>query len=267
MFSRAEYRRVIAWPERIRREAPFLASVFGNAAELGLPLRLLDIGCGSGEHAHHFAELGWTAVGIDISEAMIESAQEIAGPTEAGGSARYEQRDGADSAGLEECPFGGALFLGNGAAFLPDRAALDGLFRGVAAALAPGAPLLLQTLNYHRIQSAPVRALPVNVRPLPEEDGGGEVVLIRILDPGRSEEFVEFYPISLHLVPNADPDGEPTVTVRNAKQLRHRAWKRADFEASLAAAGFGEVEWFGGMKREPFVPEESHDLVFRATRS
>jgi SAM-dependent methyltransferase len=267
MFSRSEYRKVIAWPDRIRREAPFLDSVFGDATGRELPRSLLDVGCGSGEHARHFAERGWTAVGIDVSEAMIESAQEIAGPTEAGGSARYEQRDAADADGLVECPFGGALFLGNGAAFLPDRATLDRVFRGIAGALAPGASLLLQTLNYERIQRTPVRALPVNVRPLPEEDGGGEIVLIRLLDPGRSEDFVDFYPVTLHLLPSTDPEGEPTVTVRNARQLRHRAWKQADFEASLAAAGFGDVEWFGGMKREPFVPETSHDLVFRAIRA
>ena len=267
MFSRSEYRKVIAWPDRIRREAPFLESVFGGAAARGLPRSILDVGCGSGEHARHFAELGWTAVGVDTSEAMIESAREIAGATATGGSARYEQRDGAAVAGLEECPFGGALFLGNGAAFLPDHAALDGMFAGIAAALAPGAALLLQTLNYERIQRATVRALPVNVRPLPEEDGGGDVVLIRVLDPRGSDEFVKFFPISLHLVPNENPDGEPTVTVRNVKQLRHRAWKRADFEKSLGAAGFGDFEWFGGMRREPFVPETSHDLVFRATRT
>ena len=121
-------------------------------------------------------------------------------------------------------------------------------------------------MTNERIQRTPVRALPVNVRPIPEEEGGGEVVLIRVLDPRSSDEFVEFYPISLHLLPNADPDGAPTVTVRNAKQLRHRAWKQPDLEASLGSAGFTDIEWFGGMKREPFVLLDSHDLVLHARR-
>ena len=75
------------------------------------------------------------------------------------------------SAGPGVALLGSALFLGNGAAFLPDRSALDGLFRGVAADLSPGASLLLQPLNYARI-----RALPVDAQGLdPGAASGGAV--------------------------------------------------------------------------------------------
>jgi SAM-dependent methyltransferase len=266
-FSRSEYRRLIAWSDRIRREAPFLDRVFGDAAERGLPRRFLDVGCGSGEHARHFAERGWAAVGIDISESMVESAKEIAGETEAGGSVRFELRDAADAAGLPEAPFGGALFVGNGTAFLASREILERAFAAIGAALAPGASLVVQTLNYERIERVPVRALPVNVRPLPEEEGGGEVVLVRVLDPKPGEGVVTFYPISLHLVPAEDGDGPPGVTVRGAKQVTHHAWKLPDFERALAGAGFAPPEVFGGMREEPFDPEISHDLVLHAVRN
>ena len=47
VFSRTEYRRVIAWPERIRREAPFLEWALREA-----PARtILDVGCGTGSLA------------------------------------------------------------------------------------------------------------------------------------------------------------------------------------------------------------------------
>jgi SAM-dependent methyltransferase len=258
---------VIAWTERIRREAPFLASVFGDVDSRGLPRRLLDVGCGSGEHAKHFAELGWMAVGVDLSESMIESATEIAGETPTGGSVRFEQRDAATSGELPEVPFGGAIFLGNGTAFLTTREELDASLSGVAAALAPGAALLIQTLNYERIEREPVRSLPVNVRPLPEEEGGGEIVWVRILSPSPESGIVEMFPITLELRRSDDPDETPPeVAIRGVKQIRHRAWKRPDFEDALAAAGFEAVEFRGGMREEPFEPLSSHDLVVLARR-
>ena len=89
-------------------------------------------------------------------------------------------------------------------------------------------------------------------------------------EQGNGTKFfvVDFEPVNAcsNPVPNADPDGAPTVTVRNAKQLRHRAWKQPDLEASLGSAGFTDIEWFGGMKREPFVLLDSHDLVLHARR-
>jgi SAM-dependent methyltransferase len=39
------------------------------------PGRLLDVGCGTGAHTAAFAELGWTVVGTDVSEAMLGYAR------------------------------------------------------------------------------------------------------------------------------------------------------------------------------------------------
>ena len=51
---------LIAWPARIRRESPFL-----EAALADLPDRsVADLGCGTGEHARHFAALGFRGLGV-----------------------------------------------------------------------------------------------------------------------------------------------------------------------------------------------------------
>jgi SAM-dependent methyltransferase len=258
LWSRTEYRRVIAWPERIRREAPFLDAVTRAA-----PFRkLLDVGCGSGEHTRHFAELGWHAVGIDVSERMMEEAKALAGTTPAGGTARFELRPAAEAAKLPEAPFGAAICLGNTLAFLETESDVRGLLGGVAGALAPGAPFLVQMLNYERIVSLPVRALPVNVRPMPEEEGEGEIVFLRVLRP-RADGDVDFYPITLELVPG---DEEPEVRVRSAKHVVHHAWTRAILEPALAAAGFEQLHLFGGMSETPWSREESPDLVLRCVK-
>jgi SAM-dependent methyltransferase len=257
VFSRSEYRRVIAWPERIRREAPFLERMLSPA-----PSRtLLDVGCGTGEHARHFAEEGWRAVGIDVAGSMISQAQDHAGETASGGSARFELRDAAEAAALPEAPFGAALCLGNTLAFVEEGRALGRFLRGIAAALSPGGILLLQMLNYERIESVPVRALPVNVRPIPEEEGGGEIVFVRVFAP-RSDGTLAFFPITLALRPGR----EPLVEVKSAREATHRPWKRAELIAELQGAGFGEVRAFGGMSEIPYEAATSPDLVLRARR-
>jgi hypothetical protein len=42
-YSRVDYRRMVAWPERLRREGPFFEEIFRDASQR----RLLDLGCGT----------------------------------------------------------------------------------------------------------------------------------------------------------------------------------------------------------------------------
>jgi SAM-dependent methyltransferase len=257
LFSRTEYRRVIAWPERIRREAPFFERCLGAR-----PGKLLDVGCGTGEHARHFAELGWHVVGLDVAERMIEQAQDYAGPTAAGGSTRFEQRDASEAAALGEAPFDAAIAIGNTFAFLDDEGALDRLLRGVSDALAPNAPFLVQLLNYERIVTGEVRALGVTVRPLPEEEGEGDIVFVRVFRP-RDDGALDFFPITL----TVQPDADPPVALRSAKRGRHTPWLSARLLPAFERAGFDRVQTFGTMADVPFDAESSPDLVLLARRS
>lgn len=257
LFSRAEYRRVIAWPERIRREAPFLEGIFADAPSRSL----LDVGCGTGEHARHFAEQGWQVVGIDISEKMIEDAKDHTGDTEAGGSARFELREAAEAATLPGTRFGAALSIGNTFAFIEDEASLGRFLTGVAGALQSGAPFLVQLLNYERIEQGNIRTLGVNVQPLPEDEGPGDIVWLRVFRP-RSDGSLGFYSITLTVTPGE----EPPATVRQAREGTHHPWKRPQLEAAFAAAGFRDLRILGGMGDVPYDATASHDLVIVARR-
>lgn len=249
-FSRANYRALIAWPERLRREGPFLEQFLA-----GLPDRsVLDVGCGSGEHSRHLAALDFRVTGLDRSPAMIESASEAPLPP----NLRFVTGDLLDAGRLiTEC-FGGALCLGN---MLPFLAGPDELRRAIAVLagrLVPGGRLLFQLLNYERLRARNERALPINFRP----GDDGEIVFVRLMQ-FESDNRVLFFPTTLELQPGAD---DPVRVVRSKRAELH-TWTRADLEPALAAAGFESIRWFGTMTGEPFAPMESPDLVGQAVRS
>jgi ubiquinone/menaquinone biosynthesis C-methylase UbiE len=59
-----------------------------DALSLQPGMRVLDVGCGPGRHAHALAQRGMDVVGIDISDTFIELAREAPGPTFIRGDAR-----------------------------------------------------------------------------------------------------------------------------------------------------------------------------------
>lgn len=56
-----------------RGEVDYVLGLVDAAAQPGL--RILDLGCGTGAHAVHFAERGCTVLGVDLSRGMIERAE------------------------------------------------------------------------------------------------------------------------------------------------------------------------------------------------
>lgn len=55
------------------KECLFIREVFEKYGDLPVN-SLLDLGCGTGSHALHFADMGYTVTGVDISEEMLDIA-------------------------------------------------------------------------------------------------------------------------------------------------------------------------------------------------
>lgn len=245
-YSRLSYRRLIAWPARIEREAPFLREILAGAPSA----RLLDLGCGTGEHARFLSEEGFAVTGVDASETQLAQARE-AGPGPA-----FVKADLAELASAVTGPFGGAIALGNG---LPHLFPVEMVrfLADLAGLLLPSSPVLLQILNYDRILDQRITSLPLNVR----EDDGERVVFLRLMDP-RPDGTVLFNPTTLRWRPGE----EPPVEVVTGKNVVLKGWRRQELEAALETAGFRVEEVFGGMKRETWDPAVSSDTVVLARR-
>lgn len=252
-YHRVDYRRMIAWPARIEREAPFLLSVLESAPAASI----LDLGCGTGEHADFLAGRGLRAVGIDLSEAQIAKAREYEGRHGEAGP-RFVVGDFTELGRHTDERFGAAIWLGNGLPHLEDEP-LAAALAALAERLLPGGVLLLQLLNYQRIRNQGIRHLPLNFRDDPAEPG--EIVFLRLmtLDGPR---HVRFTPMSLALRPGEEPPAE----LKGAREVRLRTWSRDELDAALEAAGFAVREVHGDMTGGPYEPDRSTDLVMVAVR-
>ena len=250
-YSRVDYRRVVAWESRIRREGPFLLRLLADAPDASV----IDLGCGTGEHVAFFAEHGARSVGIDRSPAMIEKARSY----ERTGTGRFLAGDAADAADLlsAESPFGLALCLGNVLPHVPDAAALAALLGAAHDVLRPGGLCLIQLLNYERILAEGARHLPLSFR---AGDDGEEIVFLRLLRP-LPDGSLEFFPTTLVL----DPESEEPVRVQGTKRIRLRPWTRRELAPAFDAAGF-DVRWCGDMVGGAYAAGESTDLVIVGRR-
>ena len=248
-YSRVDYRRLIAWPERIEREWPFLEQVLGS----GPIRRVLDLGSGTGEHARFLAAHGFEVVGVDASDSMLGKATEEPLPD----NLRFVRGDLAEVDSLVEGHFGAAICLGNTLPHLQDEEHLGRAFRAVRVKFLPGAPLLLQIVNYDRVFATRQRQLPTNFRP--GDAPGEEIVFLRLMNP-RPDGTVVFNPTTLLYRPGA----EPPVELVSTRNVLLRGWRREEIERLLEDAGFPRRDFFGGMREEPYDATTSPDLVVLA---
>ena len=248
-YGRIAYRGLIAWPERLEREGPLLQRLLGAAPSR----RLLDLGCGSGEHTRYLKGLGFDVTGVDSSLAQLASARAL------DPEGRYVEAGLTSLAECIEAGQGGAICLGNTLPHLCEAAEVSAFFAGLAGRLLPGAPFLLQLLNYDRILDRGERAFPVVLRP--GEGDGDEVVFLRLMTH-HGDGRLTFTPATLRYRPEAR---EPLELI-TAQTVSLHGWRRAEIEALLKEAGFQVREVLGTMTGEAWSAGSS-DLVVVAVRS
>ena len=145
-----------------------------------------------------------------------------------------------------------AICLGNTLTHLTDPDSLAQLFRGVRKVLLPGAPFILQVLNYERLVRNGQRCLPLTFL----HDDAGDAIFMRVMthQPGGG---VIFTPALLRY----RPDGNPPLEVVTSHNVPLHGWKREELEAALGSGGFLERQVYGTMAENPYDPCESTDVV------
>lgn len=128
------------------RDKPYdkeVAFIHRQLSELGAPAggRVLELACGTGEHAVRLAKLGYAMTATDGSQAMIALARRKAERRRAG--VRFERRD-MQKLRAPKLPFDAALCLFDSIGYVKTDSAIAAVIDGVHKSLRPGGIFVLE---------------------------------------------------------------------------------------------------------------------------
>jgi SAM-dependent methyltransferase len=244
-FSR-DYDRFVNWQRRLDHDLPFLTKELVRAEAQ----RVLDVACGTGWHSIALSQRGYEVVGSDISTRMIERAQQNA--AREGASTRFVRAGfGQLAMRISEC-FGGLLCMGNSLPHVSDAQALRETLLDFAAVLRPRGVLIIQQRNFDQVWTERQRFMPLEAH----MEDGEEWLFFRFYDFREAA-------ITFNMVTVRREEGAWGYQVESTE-----LWPifRDHLVEQLESAGFGDIICYGNLRRVPFDPDRSGNLVVVARR-
>jgi glycine/sarcosine N-methyltransferase len=251
--------------DRLKHEIPDLLRVFSE----NNVKRILDVGCGTGDHVIDLAKRGFDAVGIDRSRIMISEAnkRKKSMPEEAGDQGKFIKAD-LDKIvpKFKKEPFDAVLFLGNTISHNPGR--YRTAIKNASSLLKDKGVMIFQITNFEKVIKTQKRLLSFNFAKLKEE-------------PSKEYAFLEFYD---------EPNRKERTILKTFAILSSSGgrWKSSGVRNSLMAYvvkqdllenlfknGFTKVEFYGSsfdgknwdyLFRKPFNELQSDWLTVIARR-
>jgi len=222
----------VDWPGRLGREMP------GLLKHLGDRRRVLDVGCGTGQHVAALVRAGYDAYGADASEEMLARAVE---------RDRLSLWRLGDPCPLEG-PFDAVVSLGNVWPQLVDPGDVDRALSSIRDLLAPGGLLLIGLKAFAARQKGNDPYLPL----LRREHENRPVFFIRFLEPGDGCV------------------GRFHMVIASGDAAHHREgpvriWSADSLRAYVAARGFVDAVATAGIDGKP-ADAGTEDVFLRAIR-
>jgi len=239
------YDTMIAWEPRLRNELPFFRKVFAEIQAR----RVLDMACGTGQHAIAFAKEGYAVTAVDLSLPMIEQAR--ANAVKAGVDVHLAVAGFGQARRLIGQGFDAVTCLGNSLPHLIKRLELVAFLKDMRAVLRPGGILVIQNRNYDRVWARKIRFMPVDARVI----GGREALFLRFMDFHR--KTLTFNILQLFK--------EDTRWQCRVDSTRLRPIFRRELEEDLRKAGFRNMTFYGDYQSDEWR-EEAEDTIALAWR-
>lgn len=240
-----KYELMITFPQRIERERPFFKTIFDKFHVS----RVLDAGCGTGNHAIEFSKWGLDVVGCDISLQMIERAKLNARTEQA--SVEFKVAAFQELTKKLSGNFDAIVCIGNNLPLVLDEADLRLTLQNMHQILSEDGVCIVQNQNYDRILKKQHRFLPLKVAM--QEDK--EFLFFRMLDLHED-------PLKFHIVTFLrEKGGAWTYSVQSSKL---RPWRKSQLETTLFEVGFQKLEFFGSYTFSQYEAATSTDLIIIA---
>lgn len=168
------------YPHRDEKEAAAGVRLFRERADPGAGARVLDLACGAGRHVARLVEAGYSAVGMDLSAALLEEA-----------ASRRGLRDRLVRGDMRTLPFGDARFEAvvsffTSFGYFTTREEDVEVVREIRRVLVPGGRFLIDYLNARRVRD---RLVPRSE----SEAEGRRVVQTRWLEGDKVVKRIEIH--------------------------------------------------------------------------
>jgi SAM-dependent methyltransferase len=235
------YSSMVNWPKRLENETPFFRSLVQRASAT----RLLDVACGTGEHALMFHSWSLDVEAADASPEMVASARQLAG-SRAG--LRFVERDFV--APIESAqPFDIAICVGNSLALADDEQAAGQAISRMVEAVRPGGLVVVQVLNIYRLAEGPClwqKCFQARLE-------GRDVLVTKGVSRCGDRGYVQLLIAELC---------EPPALQAETTQLLGLSCQ--SLQSMAQSAGAKDIEFWGDYHQQEFDPNNSVDLIMVA---
>ena len=240
----ADYDRFVNWENRLAFEMPFLTRRLTAAGAH----RVLDVACGTGQHAIALARAGYQVTGADLSGAMIATARQNS--AESGVDVEFIQAGFGQLAGQMDGDYDALFCLGNSLPHALTRDTLNAAIHDFRSVLRPGGLLIVQNRNFDLVWRTRERFMPPEVH----REGNREWIFFRFYD--FHDETITFHVNTLQKTPAGWSSSVDSTELRSIFE--------DEIVSILAEAGFAHIERLGGLAEKPFDPDLSGNLVLVA---
>ncbi len=238
------YDAMVNWPRRLAHETPFYKRLFRSSSGD----RVLDVACGTGHHAALFHSWGLDVTGADLSAEMIETSRARHGENE---RLRWVVRS-FDQPPEHAGTFDNVVCVGNSLAICADQIQVATVIAQMLAAVRPGGLCMVQVLNLWRLEEGPT----IWQKCLRQTMRGRDTLLLKGIHRAGGVGYVEFVEVDL----SSDPPQELTSTAVV------RGIEADELRRAVQQGGGGDTRFYGGYNDEPYVREESADLIMVCRR-